>query len=192
MALGHLGVGVSISDIETDLGPQANACRRFYDTVIQMAMRAYEWPFCVKFQDLGLIESTPTTEWDYSYAYPSECLDFLRILSGARNDTVESQIKYKIATIDGDKVILTDEPDAVCEMIFYNESIEQWPPDFVLGASFLLAHFIAPIVSAGDPFKLGQSAYQKYQWIINDAKASALNEEHRDPAPESEFTTGRE
>ncbi len=192
MACGHLGIGTTIANLDTEASQEARACRSFYDTVVKMAIRAYEWPFATKFQDLGLIESTPTSEWDYSYAYPSECLDLIRIFSGSRNDTVDSRVPYKIAVIDGNKVILTDEPEAEVEMIFYNETVEHWPPDFVLAVSFLLAHFIAPSVTGGDPFKLGSQAYQSYQWMINDSKASALNEVHRDPAPESEFTSGRE
>ena len=192
MACGHLGIGTTIADLDTEQSQEARSCRSFYDTVVQMAIRAYEWPFATKFQSLGLIETTPTDEWDYSYTYPSECLDLLRIVSGTRNDTVESRIPYKIAIIGDDKVILTDEPEAEVEMIFYNDTIEHWPPDFVLAVSFLLAHFIAPSVTGGDPFKRGQQAYQQYQWMINDAKASAINEVHRDPLPLSEFTTGRE
>lgn len=192
MSLGHLGVGTTIANVDTESSQEARACRTFYDTVVRQAFRAYEWPFATKFEDLGLIETEPTSEWDYSYTYPSECLDFIRILSGTRSDTVSSRIPYKIAVIGGTKVILTDEPEAVCEMTFYNEAVEQWPPDFQLAVSFLLAHFIAPSVTGGDPFKRGDKAYQQYQWMINDAKASAVNEVNSDPAPESEFTTGRE
>jgi len=192
MACGHLGIGTTIADLDTEASQEARACRTFYDTVVQMAMRAYEWPFATKFQDLGLIESAPTGEWDYSYSYPSECLQLVRIIGGSRNETVDSRVPYKIANINSAKVILTDEPSAVVEFIYYNQSIEQWPPDFMLAVSFLLAKFIAPAVTGGDPFNKGESAYQNYQWMINDAKASALNEVNRDPLPESEFISGRE
>jgi len=192
MALGHLGIGTTISNLDTEQSQEARSCRTFYETVLKSTFRAYEWPFALKLESLGLIEANPTDEWDYSYAYPSGCLDLIRILSGTRNDTLQSRIRYKIATIDEAKVVLTDEPEAVAEFIYYNETVEQWPEDFVLAISFLLAHYIAPAITAGDPFKRGAQAHQQYMWMINSAKASAMNEEQRDETPDSEFITTRE
>lgn len=198
MAIGHLGIGTTISDIDTDQSAEAKACRRFYETVTKTAMRGYDWPFCTKLSSLGLlterdVDAThPTTEWQFSYAYPSDCQIFKRIPSGARNDTLDSRVKYRILIVGSSKVILTDFEDALCEYVFYNETIEQWPADFVLAHSFLLASFVAPSITGGDPFKRGAAALQSYQWMINDAKSTSQNEEQRDAQPESEFTTGRE
>lgn len=191
-AISHLGVGKEIADLDSESSAEASACRRFYDICRKTVLRDFHWPFATRIQTLGLIASNPTTEWNYSYRYPSDCLNVVRILSGVRQDTTDSLVPYKILNDDSGQIIYTDEEDAEIEYIRNVTNPAHFTPDFINAMSYRLAVYIAPRVTRGDPFKLGQAALQMYQMEISKAKATALNEEQSDKKLESEFIRTRE
>lgn len=191
LALAHLGIGKKISTFETDRSEQGNACRSFYDSARLATLRDFEWPFNTKFIALGLVAINPTTEWKYSYAYPSDCLHFRRILSGRRNDTYQSRIPYRFVYGERSQEIYTDQMNACAEYGVDVTDTSRFPHDFVMAFSFRLAAYLAPGLTAGDPYKLGDAATKNYLYEISKAKATAVNEEQKDKDPESEFISGR-
>lgn len=192
MALSHLGVGVSIANVETENSQEANACRIFFDIARDACFRDFSWPFATKTADLALIEEDPNDEWSYSYAYPADCLQFKRILSGTRFDNRQSRAPYRIVK-DGDAyVIFADNEDAIGEYVFLNEDTQHYPPDFALALSFRVAAYIAPRLTAGDPFKMGERAMRLYQFELSKAQANALNEEQVEQDPQAEMIRERD
>lgn len=192
MALAHLGVGKQISNLETERSEEAIACRAFYDLARDVSLRAARWPFATKITALALIEESPNDEWDYAYRYPTDCLDLRRILSGSRNDSRQSRVQYKIGQDAAGRIVWTDEEEAEFEYTVKTDNPAFYPPDFVLAMSYRLAMLIAPRVTAGDPFSLGEEAAKQYQKAIAQARAASLNEEQVDEDVESEFIRARE
>lgn len=78
MALSHLAISREIAALDTERSQEAQACRRFYETVRKTVLRDYPWPFATKFATLALVEDDPNSEWDFSYRYPSDCLNARR------------------------------------------------------------------------------------------------------------------
>lgn len=192
MALRHLAVSTTIANVETDKTPHAKACQDFYDAALDQVLRDWRWPFATKIQALGLVEEEPNDEWGFSYRYPSDCVDFRRIQSGAaRVDSRATQVKYRLGADDSGELIFTDQPDAVGEWTFRHVDVAHYPADFGVALSYLLASLIAPSVTAGDQFKLGARALSLYQVAIAGARANAANEEARDEPPESSFVSVR-
>lgn len=185
-ALSHLGAG-EISNFETEKSPKAVACRRFYDVALKATLRDFPWPFATKIAALGLVAEDPNEEWGFSYQYPVDCLKIRRILSGNRVDTQDTRILYKIAGTE----IFTDKSQAVAEYTAITDDPLRYPPDFVLAFSLRLAAYVAPSVTGGDAFKLGDRVMQLYQIEISRAEATALNEETSDPQPDSSFILAR-
>jgi hypothetical protein len=190
LALGHLGVGTEIAS-PTERSAEASACRRFWDTAIKQTLRDFPWPFATRYIELGLVEEDPTSEWAYSYRYPSDCLYLRRIFSGNRNDNQDSRIPYILGGDDDGQLILTDMEDAECEYTTYLETVSDYPEDFVMASSLRLAHLIAPKLTKGDPYKLGENAFRLYRYELSRARANSLNEQQFDNAPESEFIRAR-
>jgi len=60
-----------------------------------------------------------------------------------------------------------------------------------MAVSLLLASYIAPRVTGGDPFKMGDRALRVYNFSYNKAKNNAFNEQQDEQPPESEFITAR-
>jgi hypothetical protein len=192
LAIRHLGIGKPIGNLETEQSQEAAACRVFFDTVRDAVLEDFAWPFASQIRALGLIESDPTTEWAYSYAYPSDCLRFGRILSGIRTDTRQSVIPYRRAKIGDNEVILTDQDDAVAEFTIKITDTGLFSSAFTLAMSYRLAYYVAPSITGGDPFNIQERVGQLYIFELEKAQVNALNEVQQDEVPESEFTRARE
>lgn len=192
LALSHLGVGKEIAALETERSQEASACRRFFDLARDEALRDFAWPFATKIIALGLVEEEPNDEWNYAYRYPTDCLNLRRILSGTRNDTRQTRVPHRIARDDSGRLIYTDTENAEAEYTILVDDPEQYPPDFTMALSLLIASYIAPRVTGGDPFKMGDRALRLYALSIEKARANSINEEQTEEHPESEFIRGRE
>lgn len=190
IALTHLNISKEIASMD-ERSQEAQALRRVYPTARLATLRDFEWPFATKFVTLGLVKENPTVEWAFSYQYPSDCIHFRKILSGVRNDTRQSRIPYRLAYGDAGEEIYTDRPQAQAEYTIDVQEESRFPADFVMALSFRLAFLVAPRLTGGDPFKLGDRARSLYDVEISRAKATAANEEQEEEDPESEFTRGR-
>ena len=196
MALSHLGVGKEIANLDSEQSEEASACRRYYDTARDATLRDFAWPFAQKRITMALIEELDqkldSTEWVYSYRYPSDCVKIHRVLSGTRNDSRQSRVPYEILKDSAARILYTDQENAVIE---YTERVDDpsfYPADFELAFSFRLASLIAPRLAKGDPFGLRQSTMNMYVEEISRAKASSANEVQREELPISEFEQVRD
>ncbi len=196
LAISHLGSGKEILNLETERSAEALVCRRFFDTAREATLRDFPWPFATKFAALGLLTSSeddthPNDEWTYQYQYPSDCLKLRRLLSGTRNDSRQTRAPYKMAYGDSGQVLFTDLENASAEYTLRVDDPGRYPPDFVMALSLRLASYIAPRMTAGDPFKLGDRAMRFYEYEISKAKATSANEQQDEEEPDSEFIRER-
>ena len=177
MAISHLGISKDIANVSTEQSAEAKACRRFLDIARETVLKDYNWPFATKMATLNLVEEDPNDEWAYSYRYPSDCLYARRILSGFRDDTDLTRIPYKITQDSTGILIYCDTENAILEYTLNTENVDLFSSDFKVALSYRLAHYIAPRITAGDPFGLGDKALQKYVLEIQRASANAFNED---------------
>lgn len=187
LAISHLGIGKEIANIDTEQSEEASACRRYYELAKEQTLSDIHWNFATRFATLGLIAANPTDEWGYSYRYPSDCLEIRRILSGLRNDTQRTRIPFKLLSDSAGKVIYTDEANAKIEYTVNLDDVDLFTPEFEMALSFRLAYYIAPRLTAGDPFKLKQDMLALYDIELGMAKKKNMNEETMDQTPDSEF-----
>ena len=191
LALSHLGQAKEISDIDTEQSQEASACRRFINDALDATLVDHDWSFATSFETLGLVSENPTSEWAYSYRYPSECLKLRRILSGQRQDTDDSRIPFIIAQDAVGRLIYTDQGSAVIEKTISISDPDYFTPQFTLALSFRLAAYISPRITGGDPFKMKQEMLGQYAIELQAAKANDLTEVQLDKRAKSEFETGR-
>lgn len=191
LALSHLGVSKEIGNITTEKSASASACRRFFDDAQDEVFRDFVWPFANKYNTLGLVAENPNNDWAFSYRYPSDCRRLIKILSGVRKDSRQTLVKYEIGIDDSGKLIFTDQGEAVVKYISFVSNISFYPTDFIMALSLLLASYIAPRVTAGDPTKLGERALRNYIRSRAKAEANALNERAEDEPVEAEVIRAR-
>jgi hypothetical protein len=192
LALSHLGTGKRIADIETERSQEAATFRSLYDIVLDEVLRDYAWPFATKIDDLGLIEEDPNSEWSFSYRYPTDCVFFRKLLSGTRNETMNSLVPYKISNDDTGQIILTDLEDAEAEWTMRVSNSALFPADFTMAFSMKLAERASSTLLGGDPFSIGDKVASKYLRTVENAMAAAGNEEQKELKPESEFILARD
>lgn len=198
MALGHLKIAIQISALATDKSAQGLACRTFYDVTRQSVLSDFKWPFLTTIQTLALVSSSPfpdpdgNAEWTYAYQYPASCLNFKRVLSGYRNDDRQTRIPYKIFNDPTHgQLILTDMISAQGEFTLDDNIEQHYSPTLIMAMSFKLASVIAPMITGGDPYKLGDRALKLYEAELSKAMTNALNEEQPEEEPESEMIRAR-
>jgi hypothetical protein len=191
LALSHIGVGKEIGSL-TEKSEEARACNRFFEECRDSTMREFPWPFLRKFVALGKVADDPTVEYDFSYRYPSDVLQLHRIMSGIRHDTRQTRVHYLLTHDDDGLLILTNEEDACIEYTARYTDTERYPSDFVMAFSYLLGAKIAPRLTRGDPFKVGEKAIAFYFQAISAARASAAIEEQPEEDRTSEFERFRE
>jgi hypothetical protein len=191
LALSHLGVGKDIQALDTDPGQEARACRRFYTEARQTTLRDFNWPFATKEQALALIEEDPTEEWAFSYQTPSDSLKIQRLVSGIRNDTRSTRITFREFNHPSGIRIYTDLDEAIAQYTVDMEDPTFYPTDFKMAFSWRLAMYIAPRITAGDPFQRQKAAAEFYQYEISRAQANSSNGQQDDPEPDGEFQRAR-
>lgn len=191
MAISHLGIGTEIGNLETDKSKEAQACRRFYEDARKAVLSDLYWVFATSFKVLGLVETSPSSEWAYSYRYPSDCIDVRRILSGLRDDTQASRVPFRIVKDAQGLLIYTDQPSAEVEYTDNTQDVELFTSEFTLALSFRLASYVSARLTGGDPFKLKQEMMVQYGLELGKAKKKNMNEEVSDRQRDSEFVTTR-
>tara|TARA_R110002126_G_scaffold240379_3_gene383614 strand:+ start:140 stop:649 length:510 start_codon:yes stop_codon:yes gene_type:complete len=136
---------------------------------------------------LGLVQSDPNDEYQYEYRYPSDCQYIVRIVSGFITDNRQTELQFKIMRDATGRVIWTNVKDAELEYQFIETDESRHQADAVLAFSYKLAELIAPRVTAGDPFGLGEKARMNYERMKLSSFANSLNEQMEEEPPQSEF-----
>lgn len=85
------------------------------------------------------------------------------------------------------KAILADHPYLCVEFTAMPPTITDFPQDFQMAFVFKLAHYMAPSLTGGDPYKVGDRAMLMYNQAIETAAAHAYNEEQADQPRPGEF-----
>lgn len=194
MALFHLGTSKEIANADgpSETSEEARTLRVFWDVAVRKILGDFPWPFATKVAALGLVEENPTTEWGFSYTYPSDAVKIRKIQSGLRMDNRQSVIPYQIAENGESKLIYTSLDEAVAEYTLLPLTTSIFTAEFCIALSYLLAHFAAAKLAKGDPVKMKNDMMILYKLNLAEAKSMSLNEEQRDPYPEAEMIRGRE
>lgn len=192
LALVHIGVTKAIANLTTERGTEASTCKTVYSTALQTTLRDFAWPFANTNANLALVQANPNDYYQFSYRSPADCEKIVKLWSGIRNDSRQSRVHFKIVNSSSGKLIYTDLENARANYTRREEDMSLWTSDFTLALSYKVAYMVAPALTKGDPFKLGDRAQQNYTLTIGQAKSNALNEEQPEEDVESEFIRTRE
>lgn len=202
MALRHIAAP-TITAL-TDATEEARACSTFYEQVRDEVLREFPWPFAWRMAPLELVDGSEaiatTVDFQYSYRLPSDLLRVHRVL-GLATPAIDSRVPYSLGSDAIGGLLYTDLGviEAVPGATLAQPQVEyiavvdeaEWPADFAQCVAFLLAFYIAPSLTAGDPFKLGQRAFQAYDWAVHRAMLNASKEQETELPGDSEFITAR-
>jgi hypothetical protein len=190
MAISHLGVGKEITSL-TEASEERRALSRFYEVALKAVLRDCPMAFSRRSVALGLVEEDPTSEWGYSYRYPSDCVALRRIVSGNPNETHDTRIRYEVASDVAGRLIYSNEQNAVLEYTSYVSDPTLFPDDFTLSFTYKLAELAAPRLAQGDPFGNRDKMERLYLAQISRARVNSFNEQQFETDLDSEFIRAR-
>lgn len=169
LALAYIGDSATVASIDPPEGSaQSEHCARFYPIAKRLLLDSHAWSFLTK--RVALAELTnDTTQWQYCYAFPSDCLDVLAILPFESTDDYNTNnvvytnqdINYQYPTnytpqefsvevnADGN-VIYTNQPTAVCRYVSDTANEASLSPTLVVALAWQLASMLAGIVVKGE------------------------------------------
>lgn len=181
LALSHIGADAVVTSLSPPDGSvESGHCARFLPVVRQAALAAHQWSFARKRVELALV-TNDSTEWDYKYQVPSDCLRAWQVLSGDDADAPErgSALFDKF----GDK-LFTNQDEAV---LIYGADVTdttQYPADFVTALGMLLAGYLAgPLIKGVEGMRIGEAWVQRGREAMTaaaalDARAAHERAEH--------------
>ena len=173
MALVNLGITTLISSL-TERSVEAKLCKLYIDSVIKEVLRDFDWNFAKRTVSLSLLNDSNEGKFQYSYLYPSECVKFLKISSGAYVENNNTKIPFEIELNDSDKkIIKTNEYQATGVYTKYIEDPSLYPEDFISAISYMLSFKIAPGL---DRAQRRNDMFTIYDDVISRAKKNAGNE----------------
>lgn len=187
IALGRIGRKASITSL-TENSTEAKACSRIWEVTRQSLLREFTWGFSRKIALLAL--STDTVPgWDYLYAYPSDCLQALRVFSEGMANYKGEQEKWDVITVGNNVYIACDVGTAYMEYTCDKTDTDDWTSQFIDCLAWKLAFELAmPLV--GDQ-NLRNSCWQLYTSAGNMAKTTNAAEKNVDAFKERRYLNAR-
>jgi len=74
LALGRLGVSLTVADLETENSLQAKIIRRNFRMSLDTVLEMHDWNFATKYLPLILQSEDPTPMYKFAYSLPSDAL----------------------------------------------------------------------------------------------------------------------
>jgi hypothetical protein len=208
MALGRIGIDQTIENID-DNNLRARMCKLYFNESRDQVLSDFDWNFASKVVPAGLLVQTPPPGWQFSYAYPTDCIT-VRALSteaGLRlpswygmgcewgDDALLAQWQRRVpfqvkANPDTTgRIIVTDLEDAYVWYTMRVTDPNQFTPQFVSALAWRLAAEI------GGPLKASASMVQNAMnmaiSVTGQAAADAYNEDATEDRRVSPSVSGR-
>lgn len=209
VALSHFRGG-SINSL-TESSTQAQYCKLFYPLLRDQMLQDSQWQFATSIKPLSLT-TTEVFNWAYVYQYPSDCLYINRLIRNCAQisqpangssaasrgiDTslpvvdLDQQIDYRVYNVDGQRVIVANEPDLRIDYRVKITDPNMFSTNFVMALSHLLsAEMAVPIVGAEKGRAFRADSLKMYESYIASGVANELNEQYS-RVPDSEYITVR-
>lgn len=189
-ALSHLGQGRSINSL-TEASKEAAQCSLHYPSARDSVLADFNWNFATKRVALAQTNNPPS-DWQYAYAYPSDCLRIIAIpVPGIRHPTAEMRIQYVVGADEKGtgRLIYTDQPKAWLKYVAQIIDVNMFEPIFQEALSWRLASAINMAITANPD--VGNNALMMYSRLIQSAGTHSMNESQEPPMPDSPFTLAR-
>ena len=200
---------INVSNINdlSEASAQARTCSFHYEISRDSLLREHPWGFARTFSTLAQTGSSHP-HWDYVYALPPEYLYGINIFPADNNTVpssgeifqedvpeqflIEAAYRYELANMEGDRVILSNVPNAMMEYVKRITDVTLFDATFVDTLTYKLASDMAMPLT-GDS-RLSAYYNERFVQALQHAKVMAANEAKHKPLPRartSSFTRAR-
>ena len=168
LALANLGEQARVTSIDpSDGSREADLCAQFFDLARDQMLEKHAWDFALRSVTLTKRSSSPRVDYKCAYDYPDDVLSVLSV--------VRSDVDYNYKTMgntgqqpysveldaNGDRVLLTDEDNALLLYVAKVTDSTKWSSLFVRALSWQLAcHLAGPVLKGEEGMKMIQMCEQ--------------------------------
>jgi hypothetical protein len=178
LALGALLLNKRIADVDTDTSTECQTLNIHYQAALVTTLEDLDLDGISVEMPLELIQEEPNDNWLYVYKYPSNCAFFRRIQSTVLKDTRVTQIARRVGNLNNQRVIYTDQQDAIGEYIPIDVPLNMLSASAGLAVAYKLAILSAPLISGKAALTLRKSIQGDY--LV--AKAEAMEKDRLENA----------
>lgn len=155
-------VGSELITTLSDDNKRARACNEQYAKCRDEVLSAHPWNFTIARKELAVTANTPSWNWTYEYAIPS---DVLRILEMDGGDPWAVEVN----PTSGAKVVVTDSSDCFIKYIRKTTDTTLWSPYFDEVLAIRLAADLAYHLVQST--SLMQSLTEMYMKMLSQARS---------------------
>lgn len=190
IALSRIGRGSIIS--LDDRSEESRQCKLYYDLCRQTLLKDYDWGFAKRIDQLAQID-LQHFGWAYVYAYPSQCLQVLRIYNDQgeslvhKNDVIDQWDIFNIS--GGRQALACDVTAARAEYVVDIRDATLYSAQFSDALSWRLAAELAfPLT--GDA-NLRMNAWQFFEMTARKVKTNTARERNVDAKTTNKYVEAR-
>lgn len=142
MALSHCGISKRITALDQSAHLE-RVCSEWYPIARDEILSDYRWLFSRRQIALALVEENPNSDWLFSYTYPVDALEVVRLVSPLGiPDAVPSE--WRLGMSDEGRLIYCNVEGAQAEIISFVNDPGNWPDALALAVSWSMAAYIGP------------------------------------------------
>ncbi len=176
LALGLLLLARRITDTTTDPSNECRVLNTHWDAAWAMALEDMDLDSTSTQVTLALVEEDPNDMWTFAYTYPTDCAFLRRIVSTERIDNRTTRIPLAVRIHEGAKVILTNEEDAIAEIIDKSLDPSILNASAGMAVAAMLAKMSAPLITGKGAAKLVKDLEEKYNTFKTEAQETDARE----------------
>ncbi len=177
----------SLTDVDS---AEAIACNQVYALTLKTMLEMAEWSFANKERELVVVNGVQSTEFEFVYAYPADCLSAREIV----NVRSAKRIPFMIVTSadNSTKYIVTDQDEAVLRYTAHVTDPSLYNPTFITAFAVKLSVSLCPLLVSGtDPAR--QTQLQEYfqKVALPEALVTNAREGYREARFYNDITRAR-
>lgn len=146
LALSLLLLAKEVEEIETDTSNEVRVLNIHWDTAFESTLQDLDLDSLSVHIPLELLAEDEYGPFKYIYKYPNNCIFLRRLKSGFETDNKTTHLAKKTGIYNGQKVIYTNEYQAVGECIPKNVPLVSLSPMAALAVAYKLALLSAPLI----------------------------------------------
>jgi len=196
LALGKLGVSLTITDYANDISNQAKVIRRHFKMALELLLEKHPWNFATKYGALTLVSEDAKQPYRYLYSVPADCLIIREIADEERFTDVERYEDYKIRweqvyEAAGAIRIRTNLVDAWAKYTVAVDETYSFPSHFGRALAAQLALEIAPSLITNNFPKIKATLASEVMSEVNEGIADDMGRQPRRLESYSPFVLAR-
>ena len=155
---------------------EAVQCRRYYDYVRRLVLRAHNWKFAQRVAPLALLSDVRVDRWCFSYIQPGDCLYIHAVFPDGFLRVFEKKANYFECYSISEAVtaICCDVEGAYIKYTYDLLDVGRFPDDFINVLVYALSYKLALPLTSSD--KLHQLNFSLYREALSEATIANFNE----------------